>query len=87
MENPTFEKAFDRLEQILSSMNSGKTSLDESLRLFEEADLLIKNCQNKLEFAEKKVETLIKDRNNNLQLDSDDKPIVKPFEGAQALPQ
>ena len=87
MENPTFETAFDRLEQILSSMNSGKTGLDESLMLFEEADQLIKSCQDKLEFAEKKVETLIKDRNNNLQVDEEGDPISQPFESSQALPQ
>ena len=87
MQNPTFETAFDRLEQILSSMNSGKTGLDESLMLFEEADQLIKGCQDKLEFAEKKVETLIKDRNNNLQVDEEGDPVSQPFESSQALPQ
>ena len=87
MENQTFENAFDRLEQILSSMNSGKTSLDESLTLFEEADRLIKNCQVKLGDAEKKVETLIKDRNNNLQVNEEGEPLLEPFEGSPALPQ
>ncbi len=87
MENQSFENAFDRLEEILGSMNSGKTTLDESLCLFEEADLLIKACQNKLEFAEKKVETLIKDRNSELQLDENGQPQTEPFspEGSQVF--
>ena len=40
----SFESAFERLEQILEKMNTGKTPLDESLKLFEEADQLIRFC-------------------------------------------
>lgn len=61
-ENVSFEKAFERLEEILNCMNEGKISLDHSLKLFEEADSLIKNCQSKLIGAEQKIEQLIKKR-------------------------
>jgi exodeoxyribonuclease VII small subunit len=34
-ETLSFEKAFERLEQILEAMNSGKTPLEESLKIFD----------------------------------------------------
>lgn len=67
-EDVSFEKAFTRLEQILEKMNSNTISLDESLKLYEEADSLIKICGKKLNDAEKKVEILIKNRNGDLLL-------------------
>lgn len=60
-QNPLqFEKAFERLEQILNTMNSGKTPLEESLKLFEEAEMLIQTCSSRLTQAEKRIEQLIK---------------------------
>ena len=75
----TFESAFERLEQILEKMNSGKTTLDESLKLFEEADQLIRFCSQRLTSAEQKVETLIKNRSNELVLDESQKPKTEPY--------
>lgn len=67
-EDISFEKGFSRLEQILEKMNSNTISLDESLKLYEEADSLIQICGKKLNDAEKKVEILIKNRNGDLLL-------------------
>jgi len=75
----TFESAFERLEQILEKMNTGKTTLDESLKLFEEADQLIRLCSQRLTGAEQKVETLIKNRTNELVIDDSQKPKTQPF--------
>lgn len=75
----SFEEAFTRLEQILERMNSGSVSLDESLKLYEEADKLISNCSKRLNDAERKIETLIKNRNGELVLGSDQKPQTKPL--------
>ena len=75
----TFESAFERLEQILEKMNTGKTPLDESLKLFEEADQLIRLCSQRLTGAEQKVETLIKSRTNELVVDESQKPKTQPF--------
>lgn len=75
----TFESAFERLEQILEKMNTGKTPLDESLKLFEEADQLIRLCSQRLANAEHKVETLIKTRTNDLVIDESQKPKTEPF--------
>jgi exodeoxyribonuclease VII small subunit len=74
----SFEKAFERLEEILKGLNEGKITLDESLKLFEEADALISNCSSKLSGAEQKIEKLIKNR-NEIVLDEQEKPKKELF--------
>ncbi len=74
-----FETAFARLEQILEKMNSGDAALEESLKLFEEADGLIRLCNNRLTDAERKVETLIKNRSGELVVGADQKPTTADF--------
>jgi exodeoxyribonuclease VII small subunit len=77
-----FERSFSRLEEILERMNSGNISLDESLKLYEEADRLISGCSKKLKSAETKIEMLIKKRDGELQLDEEGRPQVALFEEA-----
>ena len=74
-----FEKSFGRLEEILGKINSGKSSLDESLKLYEEADKLISLCSSRLKEAEEKVETLIKGRNGEVALDENEAPLTEAF--------
>ena len=75
-----FEEAYTRLEEILTKMNSGKVPLDESLKLYEEADQLIATAQNKLTEAEKKIETMIKNRNGDVVLDESGEPSMELFQ-------
>jgi exodeoxyribonuclease VII small subunit len=75
----SFEQAYARLEEILEQMNSGKVSLDESLKLYEEADRLIASCNSRLNEAEQKIESLIKNRNGELAMGENDKPMTQPF--------
>ena len=75
-----FEEAYSRLEEILENMNSGKASLDDSLKLYEEADKLIVTCQKKLSEAEKKIEMMIKSRNGEVVLDEAGNPTVQAFQ-------
>lgn len=75
----SFEEAFARLEEILEKMNSGSISLDESLKLYEEADKLITKCQKRLTEAERKIEILIKNRNGEVVLSADQKPMTQEF--------
>lgn len=75
----SFEAAFARLEEILEKMNSGSISLDESLKLYEEADKLITMCQKRLTDAERKIETLVKNRNGEVMLGADQKPLTQDF--------
>lgn len=75
----SFEDAFVRLEQILERMNSGSISLDESLKLYEEADKLITTCSKRLTDAERKIEILIKNRNGDLTLGPDQQPSTREY--------
>jgi exodeoxyribonuclease VII small subunit len=76
---PSFEAAYARLEEILEKMNSGKVSLEESLKLYEEADSLIGWCSRRLTEAEKKIEVLVKNRDAELQFDNQGRPKTQPF--------
>lgn len=78
-ETMSFEKAFERLEQILEIMNGGKTPLQESLTLFEEAEKLIRSCSTRLTQAEQKIEMLIKGRSGEVLLDEAQKPQTQPY--------
>lgn len=75
----SFEKAFKRLEEILEKMNDGKISLDESLKLYEEADQLIISCSKKLADAEKKIQIMTKERDGKMLLDDEGKPQLEDF--------
>ena len=75
----TFEQAFLRLEEILEKMNSSTLALDESIRLYEEADALIHLCQQRLGQAETKIEMLVKNREGDLQLSATGTPLTQPF--------
>jgi len=75
----SFEEAYARLEQILDKMNSGAASLDESLKLYEEADALIASCNKRLLDAEQKIEILLKNRSGELALNEMQKPITQEF--------
>ena len=74
-----FEAGFARLEEILEKMNSSSISLDESLKLYEEADKLITACSKRLTDAERKIEKLIKNRAGEPILGPDQKPTTEDF--------
>jgi exodeoxyribonuclease VII small subunit len=76
----SYETCFARLEEILEKMNSSSISLDESLKLYEEADKLIAFCSKRLNDAERKIEILIKNRNTGeVVLGPDQKPLSEDF--------
>lgn len=76
----SFEKAYARLEDILKHLASGELPLEEALKLYEEADRLISECQKKLADAEKRVEILIKNREGELQINHAGQPEVDVFD-------
>lgn len=80
MEEIPFEQAFERLEAILEKLNQEKVSLDDSLKLYEEADGLIKQCGTRLNAAEKRIETLIRERNGELSLNASGQPETQPLD-------
>ena len=54
----TFEDAMKRVEEIVSKLENGNTTLDESIELFEEATKLCVFCNDRLENAEQKIKSL-----------------------------
>ena len=58
-DEPTFKEAIEELEKITASLESGDLELEKSLALFERGVELIKYCQDKLDGAQAKVETLL----------------------------
>ncbi len=55
----TYEDSLERLEEIVSRLESGNLPLDESLELFEEGTRLTKVCQKRLTEAELRIERLM----------------------------
>jgi exodeoxyribonuclease VII small subunit len=56
----TFEQALERLEEISRSLESGETSLEDSLKMYEEGMKLIEFCNTKLNEAQKTIQKLSK---------------------------
>ncbi len=52
------EEAFAALEGIITSLESGETDLETSLKLYEQGTILLADCQNKLKAAELKITEL-----------------------------
>jgi exodeoxyribonuclease VII small subunit len=74
-----FETAFSRLEEILNRLNTGTISLDDSLKLYEEADQLIRVCSHRLNEAERRIEILVKNRQGELILGDNEKPLTQDY--------
>ena len=61
MKTHTYEESMQKLEQIVSRLESGEATLDESLKLFEEGAKLAAFCSKSLDSAEQKITTLAQD--------------------------
>ena len=65
-ENLTFESATARLEEIVKLLERGNSSLDESLKLYEEGISLVRFCNESLDNAERKIKILVSDGSGDL---------------------
>jgi len=61
----TFEKTFKELGELVEKMEHGDLSLEQTLDCFEKGIKLSKACQQLLEKAEQKIETLLKADDEN----------------------
>jgi len=57
----TYEQRIERLKQIIEKIEDGNTSLDESIRLYEQGAVLVRQCETMLSEAEVKITTLSRD--------------------------
>ena len=55
------EKALEKLEKIVTSMEDKQLSLDDMMKYFEEGKKLSDYCSKKLNEFEKKIEILVKE--------------------------
>jgi len=57
----TYEKKIEQLKKIIEKIENGNTSLDESMKLYEQGAALVKQCETLLAEAEVKITTLGRD--------------------------
>jgi len=58
---PDFEQALNELEALVSKMEAGDLSLEESLAAFEQGVKLTRECQSRLAAAEQRVQLLVEE--------------------------
>lgn len=64
----SFEASLEKLEQIVKQLEDGELSLDDSLKLFEEGIKLSRECKERLDQAERRIEMLTKDESGGAVL-------------------
>ncbi len=72
VENMTFEAALAELEQIVGSLETGSTALEDSITAYERGTILKKHCESKLSEAQAKIE--------KININSDGTVSTAPFE-------
>jgi exodeoxyribonuclease VII small subunit len=63
--NQTFEASLSNLEKIVRRLEEGDLPLEESLKLFEDGVRLSRECQERLNQAERRIEILLRDADGN----------------------
>jgi exodeoxyribonuclease VII small subunit len=58
----SFEQALEKLENIVSQLESGQIKLEDAVKVYEEGNQLKKICEEKLKNAQRKVEKLLLDK-------------------------
>jgi exodeoxyribonuclease VII small subunit len=66
--NQTFEVSLAELEKIVRRLEEGDLPLDESLELFEKGVRLSRECRERLNQAERRIEILLRDEDGNATL-------------------
>ncbi len=66
----TFEAALKELEEIVSKLEAGEVSLEDSIDMYTRGSLLKRHCEDKLAAAEAKIEKLTLDENGRVRRES-----------------
>ena len=72
-----FESSLEELETIVRELEQGDLTLEKSLELFEQGVKLSRECQERLNQAERRIEILIRDNQGRLS--------VRPFDPGSEL--
>jgi exodeoxyribonuclease VII small subunit len=75
-EPTTFEAALAELEAVVADLEHGELGLEESLKRYEVGIRRIRQCQEQLQRAERRIALLS-------GVDADGKPITQPFDDAE----
>ena len=67
-----FEEALQELERLVSSMEEGELSLEDSMKAFEKGIKLTRECQTALQKAEQKVQILLDESGETQAFDVED---------------
>ena len=70
----TFESSLKELEQIIQDLEKGERPLDVQLKAFERGVVLSRECLQRLEDVERRVEMLVQGGDNKVQTVSFDSP-------------
>ena len=68
-EKLNFEEALAEIDSIVSKLESGELSLDDSLQYFQRGMELINFCSTKLEGAEKKLKIIMEGEKGDFRLE------------------
>ncbi len=55
----TFEESMQRLDEIVKLLESGSTSMDDTIKLFDEGMKLVKSCDAQLHHFEDSINAII----------------------------
>jgi exodeoxyribonuclease VII small subunit len=73
----SFEASLEALEEIVHQLEGGDLPLEKSLELFENGIRLSRQCQERLNQAERRIEVLLRDNQG--------RPSVMPFADANPI--
>lgn len=74
-----FSTAFDRLTNIVESLETGKIDLDEALKQYEEGLKIVQECKKQLQQVENKVKVIReKYGTDNVAMDMDEESEESP---------
>jgi len=73
----SFESSLEELERIVHELEQGELPLEKSLELFEQGVRLSRECQDRLNQAERRIEVLMRDNQG--------RPAVRPFDPEKEL--
>ncbi|MBQ2847508.1 MAG: exodeoxyribonuclease VII small subunit [Clostridia bacterium] len=65
MKNMTYEKAVERLEEIVDKLENGNLPLEEMMKLYEEGTVLASKCAKSLDEAQLKITELSAGKGDN----------------------
>lgn len=66
MAEKTFEQSLNELEKIATELEKGDLSLEDAISMFESGMKLSKECSEKLDKAEKRINILVQNENGEI---------------------